>query len=101
MIIVIFAFMSSDVKSFFQLCKKEKCRVIYLGTIKSYTVSRGSNPQFMDGDLIIKLPPGGGAVDVGYGSNPLYSPPFPVWGVVGHAIDRCISRTLCLALSTQ
>ena len=41
----------------------------------------------------ISSPRGGGLVTMTV-TNPHLAPPMPVWGVVGHNIDRCISETL-------
>ena len=38
----------------------------------------------------ISSPRGGGLVTMTV-TNPHLAPPMPVWGVVGHNIDRCIS----------
>ena len=40
----------------------------------------------------ISSPRGGGLVTLTV-TNPHLAPPMPVWGVVGHNIDRCITGT--------
>ena len=42
----------------------------------------------------ISSPRGGGLVTMTV-TNPHLAPPMPVWGVVGHNIDRCIRLQRC------
>ena len=54
-----------------------------------------NNPHLIRWDKVggchrISSPRGGGLVTMTV-TNPHLAPPMPVWGVVGHNIDRCIT----------